>query len=145
MTFERSCFRQVHPGGVFTRGLEHCGDELYSGDAVIDGGYEQRLLRGRALRFVRGYLFGDVGVNLREGFEITLGMAGGNAAGVLGGFRGRWSTARDDLRWLAVCAEAQRVRFFLAPLDSGFFAVDAQAQIVFVTNCDLAGPEQAAR
>src|SRR5438477_631833 len=67
-----------------------------------------------------------------------------NAAGVLGGFGGRWSTARDELWRLAVRAEAQGVGFLLAPFNPCFFAVDAQAEIVFVADRDLAGPEHTA-
>src|SRR6185312_3285223 len=121
MTCERSCLWQIHPSCILTRRLEHRGDELHSGDAVIHRRNLQRWLRRRALGFACSNLFGDVGVDLREGFEIALGMTGGNAAGVLGGFGGRWSTPCDELRRLAVRAETQRVGFLLAPLNPGFF------------------------
>src|SRR4029077_7400080 len=80
----RNCV-QVDPGLVAAAGFEGGGDEAHAFDTVFDVGDEQGSERGRAAFAAGVNLLGEIGVKLREGFEIALGMSGGNATGVRGG------------------------------------------------------------
>ena len=119
------------------------GDEFHAGDAIIDSRNKQRFFRGWAARIVCGDLLGDVGIKLGEGFEIAFGVAAGNAAGVFGRGGGVGAVARERHGRFAVAAEVKIVGIFLRPIEAAFFAVNAEAEIVFVADGDLAGPQHA--
>src|ERR1700758_3851471 len=57
----------------------------------------------------------------------------------------KWARRRaipcDPLRRFAVLAEAQIVGVFLLPVQTAFFTIDPQAEIVFVADGYLAGPQ----
>src|SRR5580704_4908975 len=135
---------KVGPGGVLLRRVENGGDEFHAGYAVIDGRDEERVFCGGTACVVSRDLLRDVGVKLSEGFEVAFRMAARNAARMFGRSRGIGAVARQSHRRLAVTAEVHVVGIFLRPIDAALFAVDAEAEIVFVTDGDLAGPEHAA-
>jgi hypothetical protein len=58
-------------------------------------------------------LFGNILVELREAFEVTLRVARRDARGTPGGFTGAVATTRDQPRWLAERREAQLVRVLI--------------------------------
>ena len=71
-----------------------------------------------------GDLFGQVGVELGESFEVALGVAAGDATGVFGGGCCVGAVARERSGRLAVLAEMQVVGIFLGPLQAPLFTVD---------------------
>src|SRR5260221_9736264 len=131
---------EVDPGRVASAGLECGGDEAHAFYAVFHVGHEQRRERWAAAVAARVNLLGEVGVELREGFQVSLWVAGRNAAGVCCGRVSSGSWTANDFRSFAELCELQSIRFFLVPIQTGFFAVDAQTQIVSISRGHLAGP-----
>src|SRR5260370_19448188 len=82
-------------------------------------------------------------IKLREAFQVSLWVASGNAAGVCGGGISSWTRAADGFGSLAQPCKLQGIRVLLVPLQTGFFSINAQAQIVGGFCGKLAGPERA--
>src|SRR6202030_34448 len=103
-------------------------------DAVVDGGDEQRRRRWATALAAGSNLLGQIGVELRETFQIAFWVTGGDGAGVRGPRRSPGPRAAQHFRSFAELCEFQCIRLLLMPLKACFFSVDAQAQIVSVAS-----------
>src|SRR2546430_13419598 len=129
--------RNCGPSGAVSRRLKYSVNKFHAFNPVGNAGNEQRFGIRRTLFNLRRYLFGEVCVELSEGFQISFGMPARNTGCVSGGASGAGAaTSNYPTRFSKGCKD-QLVRIFLPPLDSGFFAVDSQAEIVLVSRRNL--------
>src|SRR3954463_11744032 len=112
-------------------GALHGGfDEDHAFDAVVDGGEVEIL--GQRPAFDLGLDRAKrLAVDVAEGLEIALGMAGGNARELLRARAVVAVAAAPDLRGLVRELHEQLVRMLLVPLEAALGAVDADAERVF--------------
>src|SRR5581483_4746741 len=110
-------------------------------NSVFDSRYQQRIRIWRTLLDFCGDLFREIRIELRERFQISFRMPARNTRGVCCRGSCAGTPAHEDSASLPERREDEGVWIFLPPIDSGFFAVNAQMEIVFVSGCNLGCPE----
>src|ERR1700712_2355086 len=122
----------IRPAPIGATRFDHGFDEFHTPGAIFYGGHGVRQWISLATGPARMKLIGHVAIDLRETFEITLGMTRRNARRVCRRRPAAIAAARDQPWLLSEWREPQMIRVFLPKLQTGFAAIEPYAQAVLV-------------